>query len=83
MSTNYQSRLNQIEATLAQIRAETVNVISRLQERQSRIDAVGKSLANLDSQCLDLQYRIEGYLSAPVGSPELPESAGNPRLKTA
>jgi predicted nucleic acid-binding Zn-ribbon protein len=61
ITNNYQSRLNQIGTTLAEIRAETVDIISRLVVRQSRIEAVDKSVTSLDSRCSDLQHRLEGF----------------------
>jgi hypothetical protein len=68
---DYRSRLNQVETTLAEIRAETVDTISRLVTHQSRIDAVDISLANLDSQCLELECLLEELLFDHAESPEL------------
>jgi predicted nuclease with TOPRIM domain len=83
MHSDYQERLNRVEATLAEIRAETVDVLSRLVERQSQIDAVDRCLANLDSQCSELKRQLARLLSGRVGNPELPENDGSPDLKTA
>lgn len=53
--TRFSSRLEALES-------ETQNAISRLLEQRSRIEASGKRLANLHSQCLALRsfgVRIE------------------------
>jgi hypothetical protein len=56
--SEFNCRLNEIKAQVAAIEAETQDVISRLLERQSQIDAAGKSLTSLDFRCQEIRSAL-------------------------